>query len=53
MLTDNLEGEYDALLVAPKGLKPSLCDLIQAEIDKEYGTVFARRSGPERREGAR
>ena len=34
MLTDNLEGEYDALLVAPKGLKPSLCDLIQAEIDK-------------------
>ena len=34
MLTDNLEGDYEALLVAPKGLKPSLCQLIQGEIDK-------------------
>ena len=34
MLTDNLEGEYESLLVAPNGLKPRLCELIQAEIDK-------------------
>lgn len=34
MLTDNLEGEYQALLVAPKDLKPRLCDLIRQEIAK-------------------
>lgn len=34
MLTDNLEGEYQALLVAPNGLKPQLCQLIQEQIDR-------------------
>ena len=34
MLTDNLEGDYQALLVAPKDLKPRLCDLIHQEIAK-------------------
>ena len=32
MLTDNLEGEYQALLVAPNGLKPRILDLIDEQI---------------------
>ena len=32
MLTDNLEGEYQALLVAPNGLKPRMLDLIDEQI---------------------
>ena len=34
MLTDNLEGGYHSLLVAPNGLKSQLCTMIQQEIDK-------------------
>ena len=34
MLTDNLEGGYHSLLVAPNGLKSQLCAMIQQEIDK-------------------
>ena len=34
MLTDNLEGDYQALLVAPNGLKPRLCELIQEQTAK-------------------
>ena len=34
MLTDNLEGNYSQLLVAPKGIKPALLDLIDEEMQK-------------------
>lgn len=34
MLTGNLEGSYKRLLVAPKGLKPAICQMIDDEIKK-------------------
>ena len=34
MLIDNLDGEYQNLLVAPRGIKPALCQLIDEEIAK-------------------
>ena len=34
MLTDNLEGDYQALLVAPNSLKSQLLALIQEQIDR-------------------
>lgn len=34
MLTGNLEGMYKRLLVAPKGLKPAICQMIDEEIKK-------------------
>ena len=34
MLTGNLEGEYKRLLVAPKGIKPAICDMIDEQIAK-------------------
>lgn len=37
MLTANLEGEYEALLVAPNSLKNTLCRLIEEETAKGKG----------------
>ena len=34
MLTGNLEGEYKRLLVAPAGIKPAICDMIDEQIAK-------------------
>ena len=34
MLTGNLEGDYKRLLVAPKGIKPAICDMIDEQIAK-------------------
>lgn len=34
MLTDNLEGDYSRLLVAPRGIKPTILKLIDGEIEK-------------------
>ena len=34
MLTDNLEGDYSRLLVAPRGIKPAILKLIDGEIEK-------------------
>ena len=40
MLMGNLEGQYTDLLVAPKGIKPALCRLIDKEIAKgEQGYI--------------
>lgn len=51
MLTDNLEGDYQALWVAPNGLKPRLMEMIQQEIDKgEAGYICVKANSLTERE---